>query len=155
MEIIGSIFAFAFASACAVLAFWHEGRWRRRLRVWNGAKGRVVGFAEGKPIKTLFGGEVSSDDGPYPEIEFLWNGSPHRFVSGYGGSGLPRAGAEVDILFDPLTGDAEHLSFTNRWLGTLIPLFFSAVFFWVSFYGEASKAEQVETQQPLSAALSS
>lgn len=102
------------------------------MNTWDRTKGRVVGFAEGKPIKTLFG-EASSDDGPYPEIEFLWKGSPHRFISGYGGSGLPREGSEVDILFDPLTGEAEHLSFTNRWLGTLIPIIFSAVFFWVFF----------------------
>ena len=133
MEIIGSIFAFAFATACAILALWHEGRWRKRIRSWEAARGRVVGFAEGKPIKTLFGGEASSDDGPYPEIEFPWKGSPHRFISGYGGSGLPRIGSEVDVLYDPTTGNAEYLSLTNRWLGTAIPLIFSAMFFWVSF----------------------
>ena len=55
MEIIGSVFAFAFATACAILALWHEGRWRKRLRSWEVVKGRVVGFAEGKPVKALFG----------------------------------------------------------------------------------------------------
>lgn len=92
-----------------------------------------MGFAEGKPIKTLFGGEASSDDGPYPEVEFAWKGSPHRFISRYGGSGLPRMGTNVDVLYDPATGNAEYLSFSNRWLGTAIPLTFSAIFFWVSF----------------------
>jgi hypothetical protein len=148
MEIIGSIVAFAFATACAIIAIWHEGRWRRRMKTWEASRGRVVGFAMSKPIKTLFGGIAASDDGPYPEIEFSWNGSPHRFVSGYGGSGLPRTGAEIDLLFDPLTGEAEHLSYTNRWLGTVIPLIFSGVFFWVSAYSIASTAEQAEAQPP-------
>ena len=133
METIGSIVFSAFAIACAIIALWHEIRWRKRLQAWDKTKGRVVGVAEGKPIKTLFGGEASSDDGPYPEIEFSWNGSAHKFISGYGGSGIPRVGSEVDILFDPASGNAEYLSFTNRWLFTLIPIIFSALFLWMTF----------------------
>jgi len=135
MEIIGSILAFAFATACGAVTIWNEIRWRGRLRAWNWATGRVVGFAKTRPIKTLFGGETVCDDGPWPEIEFLWDGAIHRFISEYGGSGLPRIGSEVDLLFDPATGKAEHFTFSNRWLGTVIPIIFSAVFYWVTYYG--------------------
>jgi len=133
METIGSNVFLTFAAACGILALWHEFRWRSRLRTWKRTTGRVVGFAVGRPIKTLFGGTASSDDGPYPEIEFSWRGSAHKFISGYGGSGLPRIGSEVDIFYDPATGNAEYLSFTNRWLGTFIPVIFSVMFFWVTF----------------------
>ena len=133
METIGSIVFSAFAAACASVAIWHEIRWRKRLHAWDRTKGTVLGVAEGRPIKTLFGGDAPSDGGPYPEIEFHWKGSARKFTSGYGESGIPRVGSEVDILFDPASGTAEYLSFTNRWLFTLIPIIFSALFFWMTF----------------------
>lgn len=133
MESIGSFVFLAFAAAFGLFALWHEIRWRNRLRAWERTTGKVVGHTDGRPINTLFGGKASSDDGPYPEIAFSWRGSAHKFVSGYGGSGLPRIGSEVDVLYDPATGNAEYLSITNRWLGTILPAIFSAMFSWVTF----------------------
>jgi hypothetical protein len=131
---MGSIVFFTFATACAIIAICHEVRWRRMLQGWDRTKGTIVGFAESRPVKTLFGEETPGDDGPYPEIEFLWNGSAHRFISRYGGSGTPSLGSVVNVLFDPASGTAEHLSFTNRWLFSLIPAGFSVIFFWVAFH---------------------
>ena len=132
MDTLGSVLFLTGAAACGIPALWHEIRWRNRLRAWDRTTGTVVGIANGR-IKFLFGGESADNDSAYPEIEFSWKGSAHKFISGYGGSGTPPIGSEVDVLYDPATGNAEFLSTTTRWFWTVFPLIFSVMFIWVAF----------------------
>lgn len=73
----------------------------------------------------------SNGEASYPEIEFQWQGAGRRFKSSYGGAGL-RIGRKVEVIFDPVTGAAEHLTRTNRWHYTVWPLGFAALFIWLA-----------------------
>ena len=64
-----------------------------------------------------------------PEIEYTFNGETRHFVSNYGGYGVG-VGTPVKIVFDPVTGDAEELKWTNRWAPTVAMLIFSFLWAW-------------------------
>ena len=108
------IIALVISALSLVLAAVHEIQWRRR-RKWNVTTGTVVA-------------ETETDDYCFePEIEYSFDGETRRFVSKYAGSELG-VGTQVRVVFDPKSGDAELLNFTNRWLITIAILVFS--FFW-------------------------
>ena len=133
MESMVFVFVLAFATACFAVSIWHEFRWRNRLVTWKRTKGRVISIAQERDTKTLFGAKAVDNDGPWPEIEFEFSGESSTFISDYGGTGTPKVGSKVDVIYDPETGEAEWVSFTNRWLFTVIPVLFSALFYWLAF----------------------
>ena len=135
MEIIGVVAFSAFAAACAITAFWHEIRWRKRLNAWERVCGRVIGVVDERPIKTLFGGTGWSDEGLIPRLSFLGEGVPAHSFLNTGGSDIPQVGTDVKIIFEPASGKAECLTFSNRWLFTVVSSIFSVVFFLVAFLG--------------------
>jgi len=93
----------------------HEAQWWRRRR-WKHTTGTVVG-------------ETESDESIVPEIEYVFNGEAMRFVSKYGGRSVG-VGARVRIVFDPTSGDAEELKWSNRWLPTTGLCLFSLFWAW-------------------------
>ena len=157
MESIAFICVLAFATGCIAVSIWHEFRWRSRLVDWKRTKGRVVNVAQERGMPTIFGGRAVSHDGPWPEITFEFNGKAETFISDYGGTGTPKVGTEVDVVFDPETGKAEWISLTNRWLFTVVPIIFGAVFYWIGFntnWGDTeednkqNKAEMATPRKP-------
>ena len=111
---LGRIVSTLFGIACFVGTIYHEVEWRFMLGNWQRANGKITAEVEG--------GETSS-----PEIEYEYRGKPVRFVSKYGG-GPVRLGESVIVLFDPDTGEAEKLKWSNRWLPTIAMLSFGITF---------------------------
>ena len=110
------IIALLISAFSFVFAIVHEIQWRRR-RKWNVTTGTVVA-------------ETELDNYCFePEIEHSFDGETKRFVSKYAGSELG-IGTEVQIVFDPKSGDAELLNFTNRWFITIAILVFSFLWGW-------------------------
>ena len=103
------------ALAAIAVAVVHEICWWRR-RSWTLSTGIVVS-------------ETEHDDAIVPEIEFTFHGKAKRFVSNYGGRGVG-VGAKVNVLYDPETGDAEQLKWSNRWLPTAALLIFASLWVW-------------------------
>jgi len=105
MDIIGSVILGLAGVACLVLMVTHETKWRRMLSNWRRTTGKVVA-------------EIEGDETNHPMIQYEFNGSPTRFTSKYGG-GMIKIGSKVVVLFDPRTGEAEELKWSNRWLPTI------------------------------------
>ena len=98
------------------VAFWHERKWKFR-RSWLIASGSVVGRIEGDEAGSY-----------YPEIEFSHEGGTKTFVSKYGGTGCPAIGEEVRLIYTPDNLEAEHYTWSNRWLLTIGPVGLAAFF---------------------------
>ena len=98
------------------ITFWHERKWKFR-RTWLIASGRVVGRSEGDEAGDY-----------YPEIEFSHEGGTKTFVSKYGGTGCPAIGEQVKVIYTPDTLEAEHYTWSNRWLLTIAPVGLFAFF---------------------------
>jgi len=116
MQNIASTAAVIFAIAGLVVAVVHEIQWRRRLKNWSKTEGTVIG-------------EVDKEDYVHAEIEYVHKDRKTTFVSKYGGGGC-KVCKTVIVVYDPVSGAAEQLSWSNRWLFTLALPVFSAVFLW-------------------------
>ena len=103
-----------FGIACLTGTFYHEVKWRFMLGNWQCTTGSIAA-------------EIDGDETSSPEIEYEYNGRTVRFVSKYGG-GPVRLGESVIVLFDPDTGEAEELKWSNRWLPTIAMLSFGLIF---------------------------
>jgi len=104
MDITGSVIVVLAGAACLVLMVIHETKWRRMLSNWVRTTGKVIA-------------EIQGDETNKPIIQYEFNGSPTRFTSKYG-SGMIKIGSKVVVLFDPRTGEAEELKWSNRWFPT-------------------------------------
>lgn len=98
------------------VAFWHERKWKFR-RSWLIVSGRVVGRSEGDEAGDY-----------YPKIELSYEGGTKTFVSKYGGTDCPVIGEQVRVIYKPDNLEAEHYTWSNRWLFTIAPVAL-AVFF--------------------------
>ena len=109
-----------FGLACLAGTVCHEVKWRRMFANWEATSGVITA-------------EIDGDETSSPEIEFIYNGTPKRFVSKYGG-GEVRIGKSVNLLFNPNNGDAEELKWSNRWLPNLAMSGFGALGLFVGFF---------------------
>ena len=105
-----TVLGLVFAIACGVFGVWHECRWRERLKGWKRTRGRIVDEHWEKDAECA-----------KPEIEFDYAGETRRFVSKYGRESI-EVGAQTEIFYHPLTGEAEEFSQMNRWFFTIVPL---------------------------------
>lgn len=100
------------------LAVWHEYTWWKK-RHWTQAEGIIIGFKANR----------DSDGVSYnPEIEFKSGANQISFISIYGSGKKPTLGAKVEIFVDESGQLAEHYSFSNRMLFTLVPIIFGIIF---------------------------
>lgn len=118
MESLGSWLFIAIGIAAWALCASQEIKWRKRLAVGKKTEGRVVDIQH-----------AGQDNGLKPEIEFDWNDTTHRFISEYSGTRCPPIGSAVEVLVNPDTLEAEHVSLGNRWLFSIIPLIAGIAFF--------------------------
>ena len=103
MEII-ALLGFAFIA----VGVGHELTWRQRL-----ARSRVV------PGTIV---EIDRYD-DHAEVEYFLDDQRRRFVSGYSvPSNMIWVGKRVSVAADPDSGDAEIISFSNRWVFTIVPI---------------------------------
>ena len=77
--------------------------------------------------------EIDGDETSAAEIQYEFKGEQIRFVSRYGGSSV-KIGQKVFVLFDPETGDAEELKWSNRWLPSIAMFIFGTVFCSVALF---------------------
>ena len=120
MQFIGNLLAVLFGLACIAGTIYHEVKWRFMIRNWQETTGRITG-------------EIDGDETSSPEIEYEHDGKPIRFVSRYGG-GSVKTGESVVVLFDPATGEAEELKWSNRWLPTIAMLSFGMVGVYIGLF---------------------
>lgn len=98
------------------IAVWHEWTWYRRQRHCVKLAGRIVDEIKDKvELDTRW------------EIQYEHNGVAHRFISRYGGSSTMKVGDEAVVILDLDEGIAEHLTWSNRWVFTLGPIFLGVV----------------------------
>ena len=96
----------------------HEYKWRQRLRHGGVVRGKIVKMVE-------------QTDSWHPEIEYEFEGRLHYFVSKYSGGVV---GAAMPVVINDETGDAEALTWSNRWLFTIVPLLFGGGLLFVLQY---------------------
>ena len=132
MHLIGAIGFVTFGLAAITIAIVHEFAWWRR-RGWIRRRGVIVGFKE----------DFSDGVCYNPEIQFDTPSGVSRFISKYGSDKKPHLGTPVDIVVDELSGSAEQISASNRFLFTLVPIVFGLIFITVGLNIEPVKeAEQ-------------
>ena len=107
---VHGVLGVAFGLAAGVVGIWHELRWRTRLKAWKKTTGMIVDEIWEK-----------DDECGKPVIEFDYDGETKRFTSEYGRENI-KVSTQTDVIYHPLTGQAEELTWSNRWFFTLIPL---------------------------------
>lgn len=101
----GQDVAICFAAVFLGLAVWREVIWFRRFSTWERAVGHVKGFR-------------TDGDGPSgPIVVYSVEGHDKTFESSFCLTN-PQLGADVDVLFDPKSGDAVMLTRRHRWFLT-------------------------------------
>lgn len=132
METFANIVALLVGILCLAVACLHEWKWWGRMN-WLKATGTVTGIEEQGP-----------ENDEHAIISFLHDGEIHEFTSEYGGSGCPKVGEMVKVLYHPETMSAEHLNSGNRLLFTIAPLFFGIIFCALGIAGIHSKADEAK-----------
>jgi hypothetical protein len=99
------------------VAIAHEIKWWRFRRNCK--------FVQGSVLHEI---DEELDAGTRLEIEYTINGTTKRFVSGYGGSNIKTAGDPVAVIVNLTTGQAEHYSWSNRWVLTIGPILIAFAF---------------------------
>jgi hypothetical protein len=136
MEVLAYTIALLAGCSCFALACWHEWKWWGRSK-WVRTTGEVVGI------------ELQGSEGDeHPRISFCQDGKIQEFTSDYGGTGCPRVGDLVTVLFDPVTQKAEHFTTSNRVLFTIAPLAFGILFSVIGLAGIKINGEQDGSGQP-------
>ena len=144
MELLPYIVGFGGALFGIGGAVWHETKWLGR-RSWTHADGRVIDIVRI---------ESNHESNHHPKIEFTHEGSLHDFTSEYGGSGLPKVGSVVQVIYDPVTLKAERFSYGNRWIFTIGPAALGLFFLWIGIAAKISNAEQGAVGQSATAVSS-
>lgn len=114
------------------IAVWHEITWLGR-RSWIRASGQVIEIVQF---------ESNHESNYRPKIEFNHDGSLHTFTSEYGGSGIPKVGDPVQVIYDPITLKAEHFSHRNRWIFTIVPGALGLIFLWIGIAANIANGDQ-------------
>jgi hypothetical protein len=118
MHYIGVIGFTAFGVLCLILSIWHEYKWHKRSH-WKFAIGVIIDFKV----------DADADGTTYaPIIEYRSSTGKRSFTSNYSSSGKAQIGSDAKIIISEDGLDAEHYSFSNRWLFTIIPIVFGIIF---------------------------
>ena len=130
MEMLANTVSLMVGACCFALACWHEWKWWGRSE-WVRTTGEVVGI------------ELQGPEGDeHPRISFSHDGRVQEFTSDYGGTGCPRVGDSVTVIFDPVSLKAEHFSTGNRILFTIAPVVFGLLFSAIGVAGIENNGEQ-------------
>lgn len=103
----GQDVAICFAIVFLGLVVWREIIWFRRFSTWERTAGRVIGF------------RVDGDGPSGPTVMYSVDGRDKVFESSFCLSN-PQIGADVDVLFDPKSGNTVLLTRRHRWFLTVL-----------------------------------
>lgn len=118
MMILAKVFFIGMGSLFIAIGIYHEVSWlRKSMRVKT--KGKVIDH-ERKGCGT--------DIAYFPIITYSRGDEETKFTSNYGWNSPPVPGTIIDIVFNPESGEAEHISTENRFVGTVGALIFGGIF---------------------------